>query len=71
MKLSKRQQDLFEAMQHGVIVYWMGCCLDSYYFRGDTGRSCTATALALLRRELVERYAVKWDGHRLKVKTAV
>lgn len=71
MKFSKTQQDLLEAMSRGVVVYWMpyrGPHTGAYYFREDTMRSCTPTALALLHRELVERYAIKWNGHKLRVK---
>ena len=45
-KLSPTQQELLDAMRRGVVVHYMGG-IDAYYFRSDTMKRCTSTALAL------------------------
>lgn len=71
--LSKTQQELYDAMKGGVILYFMpymgrfNPC--SYYFRNDTLKHCTAAARALLERGLVEKYDEDWRGHKLRYPT--
>lgn len=68
-KLSKAQQELFDAMGRGVKVHFMGG-ISSYYFRSDTMRSCSPTAYALLKTGLVEKFDEEWKGHQLRIVAA-
>ncbi|CAN7773866.1 hypothetical protein LJR290_007678 [Variovorax sp. LjRoot290] len=51
MKLSKTQQELFDAMKAGVVVHmaWTRAT-GGYYFRADNMKNCTAAALALSKK---------------------
>ena len=53
-KLTPRQQELLDAINGGVTVYFMRAAR-SYYFRSDSFGRCTATAGALYERGLVAR----------------
>lgn len=73
MKLSKTQQELYEAMQAGTICYFIPYAgrfnRSAYYFRDGTHARCTAAARALLERGLIERFDEKFgDGHKLRIK---
>lgn len=56
MKLTKTQQELFNAMKAGVSVYFMGYMgrfnPSAYYYRADNNRRVTAAAKALLEKGL-------------------
>ena len=71
-KLSKPQQELLDAINGGVVVYFMRdpCC--SYYFRSDGHRKCTSTASALYERGLVRRVndGVFGDHHLVRKESA-
>jgi hypothetical protein len=45
-------QELLDAIKCGVAVHWIGGT-SAYYFRSDTGRSCTRTVEALVERGLL------------------
>lgn len=64
-KLSAAQTDLLEAMRRGVTCLYMphGRPHGAYYFRTDTMRHCTKSAVALLTRGLVEKFGASPFGH--------
>lgn len=74
MKLSKTQQNLYDAMKHGVICHYMEYMgrfrPRPYYFRTDTHKHCTAAANALVKKGLVEKYnQYRYSGkHKLRIK---
>lgn len=71
-KLSKTQQELYDAMKSGTSVYYMRFMgrfnPNPYYFRGDILKHCTAAARALEDKGLVERYDNDGVGHKLRAK---
>jgi K+/H+ antiporter YhaU regulatory subunit KhtT len=67
MNQSTRQHELYEAMKKGVIIHHIKG-RDSYYFRTDTMKRCTAQARALRKSGLVEAYSEDWRGCKLRVK---
>ena len=73
MKLSKTQQELFDAMKAGVVVHYMPYMgtfnPTAYYFRNDTNKRCTAAAKALLDHRIVEIYERDAAGHKLRAKS--
>jgi hypothetical protein len=72
VKLPKSQQDLLSAMEGGVTCFYMRYMgrfnPTPYYFRSDTNRRCTAAALALLGKGLVEKFDVLVGDHKLRIK---
>ena len=68
-KLSPKQAELLEAMKNGTVCIWMphmgSFRPTAYYFRNDTMASCTVTAQALLKRDLVKVVDRDWQGHKL------
>ncbi len=56
MRLSKAQTALVDAMLAGTEVYYMGG-IKAYYFRTDTYRACTPTAMALIKAGWAEEIA--------------
>lgn len=75
-KLSKTQQELYEAMRAGAICFYMPYMgrfrPNAYYFRNDTNAHCSTAARALLKKGLVELFEKeKYSGsHKLRVKSA-
>lgn len=75
VKLSKTQQELYDALNSGVICYFMPYRgrfnPNAYYFRKDNHKRCTAAAQALLEKGLAERFDTnKYNGdHKLRVAT--
>lgn len=73
-RLSRTQQDLFEAMKSGVYCKYMPYQgrfnPTAYYYRSDTMKRCTAAAEALLKKGLVEVKDKDWRGHKLVLKSA-
>lgn len=71
--LSKTQRELYEAMLNGETVHYMPYLgrfrPDSYYFRSNGCRRCTAAAVALLSKGYAERYDEDVRGHKLRAKT--
>jgi hypothetical protein len=72
MKISKTQQELYDAMKNGVKVSYMPYMgrfrPNAYYFRYDNNKRVTAAAEALLKRGLAEKYDKDWRGHMLRAK---
>ena len=69
MKLSKTQQELYDAILSGVVVYYMpymGRFGGDYYYRADNLKRCTSAARALGDKKLVERFDESWRGHKLR-----
>lgn len=60
MKLTRTQQELYDAMLAGHRCLWM-TGLDAYYFRSDTYRRCTRTVEALLKMGLARK--IKEDNY--------
>lgn len=74
-KLSPAMQDLYEAMQKGVVCHYMKYAgsfnPSAYYFRADKMSRCTAQVQALLDRGLAERFNVtKYGDHDVRLKQA-
>lgn len=69
MKLSKTQQELYDAMKRGVVCHFMSG-LNCYYFRCDSMKRCTTTARALLKTGLIEKFDEnKYNAdHSLRIK---
>jgi hypothetical protein len=59
IKLSKTQQELYDAMKSGVVVHYMPYAgrfnQTAYYFRTDTMKRCTAAAEALREKGLAQQ----------------
>lgn len=59
MRLSKSQQDLVDAIKHGVTIHYMGYMgrfnPHAYYFRSDTNKKCTASANSLIEKGIARR----------------
>lgn len=74
-KLSKTQQELYDALKAGVILHYMPYAgrfnPNPYYFRHDNMKLCTAAAKALLERDLAEKYNVDQFGgrHLVRIKS--
>lgn len=68
MKLSKTQQELFDAIVAGEIVYYTGG-IEPYCFRQKGMKKCTSTVFALEKKGLLERYNEKWNGHKYRAKS--
>lgn len=67
MKLTVKQQDLYDALKVGhvcMLIKW-GC--DCYYFRTDTMKRCTIQARFLLKHKLVKVKNEDWRGHTLYI----
>lgn len=58
-KLSKTQQELYDAMKAGVVIHYMPYAgrfnPTAYYFRNDTMKRCTAAANGLIDRKLAKQ----------------
>lgn len=72
-KLTPPMQDLYEALQRGVVCHYMKYMgqfnPSPYYFRSDTMKNCTAQVRALLKRGLAEKFGDKGYGeHEVRLK---
>jgi len=74
MKLPKTEQELYDAMKAGAVVYYMPYMgrfrPNAYYFRSDNHKRCTAVVKKLLSKDLVERYEqAPFSGdHKIRIK---
>ena len=70
--LSSLAQELYAAMQKGVVCHYMPYMgrfnPNAYYFRTDSHKRCTKQAESLLKAGLVEKRDEDWRGHVLTVK---
>lgn len=74
MKLTKPQQQLYDAMKRGVVCHYgqmQRTQSSTYYFRNDTYKLVTAAARRLLGLGLAEKFNTTPYGtrHSLRVKT--
>lgn len=71
MKLTAKQQELYDALKQGVVVHYMPYMgrfnPSAYYYRHDTHQKVTVAADALVKKGLAERYDEDWRGHKLRV----
>lgn len=71
IKLSKTQQELYDAMKAGVVVHYMPYAgrfnPNAYYYRSDTFKHCTAAANALISKGLAKNEGV-WNREKLILK---
>lgn len=67
-KLTKTQQELYDAMKAGVVVKFVARSPE-YYWRSDTYRNCTVAARSLLVMDIAEKYDTQLDGaFKLRIK---
>lgn len=68
MKLSKTQQDLYEALRNGVVIYYMPYAGNfnphAYFFRSDSNQRVTAAADALQKKGIA-KLAGGWRDRKL------
>ena len=67
MKLSKAQIEILDAMKRGTVIHYMSGVY-AYYFRNDTMKNCTKTAIVLENLGLVEKFNVFAGRYSLRLK---